>query len=160
MVGGWEARGLRVTHLPSAPEGLGLGRRSPGPLAGALTEAANGVEPDPADPTRGPGEWQTLATEQVVLAMPPEWRASRQLRLHRRLRRAALTAGPFNVTGNMHLHPGVEIGPYLLARGPRWMPLTEAYLLHNGEAPFEHVVSVVIVNTAHITQMMPLVTLA
>ena len=92
--------------------------------------------------------------------MPPEWRASRQLRLHRRLRRAALTAGPFNVTGNMHLHPGVEIGPHLLSRGPHWMPMTEAYLLHTGEPPFEHVVSVVIVNTAHITQMMPLVTLA
>ena len=111
-------------------------------------------------PSCGNGEWQTLTTDQVILAMPPEWRASRQLRLHRRLRRAALTAGPFNVTGNMHLHPGVDIGPYLLARGPRWMPMTEAYLLHTGEPPFEHVVSVVIVNTAHITHMMPLVTLA
>ena len=39
-------------------------------------------------------------TEQLILAMPPEWRASRQLRLHRKLRRVALTAGPFNVTGN------------------------------------------------------------
>ena len=29
-----------------------------------------------------------------------------------------------------------------------------------GEPPFEHVVSVVIVNTAHITQIVPLVTLA
>ena len=38
--------------------------------------------------------------------------------------------------------------------------MTEAYLLHTGEPPFEHVVSVVIVNTSHITQMMPLVTLA
>jgi hypothetical protein len=63
------------------------------------------------------------------------------------------------VTGNLHVHPGVEIGPHLLVRA-RWMPLTEAYLLHTGEPPFEHVVSVVIVNTAHITAMKPLVTLA
>ena len=38
--------------------------------------------------------------------------------------------------------------------------MTEAYLLHTGEPPFEHVVSVVIVNTAHIANMTPLVTLA
>jgi hypothetical protein len=160
IVGWIEANGLRVTDLLNARDELRLWRPSPGPLDGALTEAANGVEPDPADAARGPGEWQSLTTDQVILAMPPEWRASRQLRLHRRLRRAALTAGPFNVTGNMHLHPGVDIGPHLLLRGPHWMPMTEAYLLHTGEAPFEHVVSVVIVNTAHITHMMPLVTLA
>lgn len=160
IVGWIEANGLRVTDLLNARDELRLWRPSPGPLDGALTEAANGVEPDPADAERGPGEWQSLTTDQVILAMPPEWRASRQLRLHRRLRRAALTAGPFNVTGNMHLHPGVEIGPHLLSRGPRWMPMTDAYLLHTGEPPFEHVVSVVIVNTAHITNMKPLVTLA
>ena len=42
----------------------------------------------------------------------------------------------------------------------RFLPLTDAYILHNGEPPFEHVVSVVIVNTAHITSLVPLVTLA
>lgn len=160
IVGWIEANGMRVTDLLNANAELRLWRPSPGPLDGALTEAANGLEPDPADAGRGPGEWQSLTTDQVILAMPPEWRASRQLRLHRRLRRAALTAGPFNVTGNMHLHPGVDIGPHLLSRGPRWMPMTEAYLLHTGEPPFEHVVSVVIVNSAHINEMKPLVTLA
>ena len=106
------------------------------------------------------GDWQSLVTEQVILAMPPEWRASRQLRLHRKLRRVAVTAGPFNVTGNLHIVPGAEPGPELLRNGPHFLPLTEAYILHNGEPPFEHVVSVVIVNTSHVTQMVPLVTLA
>ena len=105
------------------------------------------------------GEWETLPTAQVILAMPPEWRASRQLRLHRRLRRAAVSAGPFSVTGNVHLPPGVEVGLHL-ARSQTFVPLTDAYILHNGEPPFEHVVSVVIVNSAHVTQMVPLVTLA
>jgi hypothetical protein len=92
--------------------------------------------------------------------MPPEWRASRQLRLHKRLRRVAITAGPFSVTGNLHLQPGVEVGNHLLTRGQRFLPLTEAYLLHQAEPPFEHVVSVLIVNAAHITSLTPLVTLA
>ena len=71
-----------------------------------------------------------------------------------------MTAGPFSVTGNIHLPLGAEIGPEYLARRPRFMPLTEAYLLHNGEPPFEHVVSVVIVNTAHVSQIVPLISLA
>jgi hypothetical protein len=74
-------------------------------------------------------------------------------------RRAALSAGPFSVTGNIHLQPGVEVGPHLL-RSAGFIPLTDAYLLHNGDPPFEHVVSVVIVNAAHVSQMVPLVTLA
>ena len=45
-------------------------------------------------------------------------------------------------------------------RSPGFLPLTDAYLLHPGEPPFEHVVSVVIVNTAHVSQIVPLVTLA
>ena len=158
IVGWIEANGHRVTDLLNAQDELRLWRPSPGPLDGAVAgtngAAANEDAPD------GSGEWQTLTTSQVILAMPPEWRASRQLRLHRRLRRAALTAGPFNVTGNLHLHPGVEVGSHLIQRGPRWTPLTEAYLLHTGEPPFEHVVSVVIVNTAYISQIQPLVTLA
>ena len=157
IVGWIDAQGRRVTDLLNDQGELRLWQPSPGPLDGALTEAVNG---SPAIVDSGPGEWQTLTTDQVILAMPPEWRASRQLRLHKRLRRAAVTAGPFNVTGNLHIHPGAEIGPHLLTRGARWLPLTEAYLLHTGEPPFEHVVSVVIVNTAHISQIVPLVTLA
>jgi hypothetical protein len=64
------------------------------------------------------------------------------------------------VTGNLHLPPGAEAGEEFLLRAPRFMPLTECYILHNGEPPFEHVVSVVIVNTAHVAQLQPLVTLA
>ena len=116
-------------------------------------------------PTRRPpgddsGEWQSIVTQQLILAMPPEWRAARQLRLHRKLRRVAISAGPFSITGNLHLAPGGEMDEQLLFRGRRFLPLTDAYILHNGEPPFEHVVSVVIVNTAHITQLVPLVTLA
>jgi hypothetical protein len=150
---GWVAPGgQRVTDLLSSTDELRLWRPSPG----ALDERSAPPDPDVAGDS---GEWESLPTARVVLAMPPEWRASRQLRLHRRLRRAAVSAGPFSVTGNVHLQPGVDVGIHL-ARQQAFLPLTDAYLLHAGDPTFEHVVSVVIVNTAHVTQIAPLVTLA
>ena len=156
IVGWISANGQRVTDLLNDNEELHLWHPSPGPIT--PPEDHDGDEPGPeAD---DPGEWQSVVTAQLILAMPPEWRAARQLRLHRKLRRVAIAAGPFSVTGNLHMHPGFEADGEYLYRGRRFLPLTDVYLLHNGEPPFEHVVSVVIVNTAHITQIIPLVTLA
>jgi hypothetical protein len=164
IVGWIAANGRRVTDLLNEDGELRLWRPSPGPIDTAATQ--NGptssdtpAAPSPADPEAA-GEWQSLPTERVILAMPPEWRASRQLRLHRKLRRVAVTAGPFQVTGNLHLPPGAEAGPEYLHRAARFLPLTESYILHNGEPPFEHVVSVVIVSNLHIARIVPLVTLA
>ena len=152
---GWVApNGRRVTDLLIGSDELRLWRPSPGPLDETGVPAV-----DPATVDGQNGEWESLPTARVILAMPPEWRASRQLRLHRRLRRAALTAGPFSVTGNVHLHPGVEVGAHLL-RGQGFLPLTDAYILHGGDPPFEHVVSVVIVNATHVARIVPLVSLA
>ena len=53
----------------------------------------------------------------------------------------------------------MEIGLHLL-RTQRFIPLTDAYILHDGEPPFEHVVSVAIVNATHVARIVPLVTLA
>lgn len=151
---GWIAPGgQRVTDLLSSQDELRLWRPSPGPLDDTSIPSVHGKLPGDN------GEWESLPTAQVILAMPPEWRASRQLRLHRRLRRAAVTAGPFNITGNVHVQPGVEVGLHLV-RNQTFIPLTDAYILHNGEPPFEHVVSVVIINSAHVSQLVPLVTLA
>jgi hypothetical protein len=151
---GWIApNGRRVTDVLNSQDELRLWRPSPGAVDDdGMPVVGTSVGGDT-------GDWESLATARVVLAMPPEWRASRQLRLHRRLRRAALVAGPFSVTGNIHLANGVQVGPHLL-RGQGFLPLTDAYFLHAGEPSFEHVVSVVIVNSAHVTQIVPLVTLA
>jgi hypothetical protein len=152
---GWIApHGHRVTDLLTTRDELRLWRPSPG----ALDETDLPTDTDLSAAGEN-GEWESLPTARVVLAMPPEWRASRQLRLHKRLRRAALAAGDFSVTGNIHLQPGVEVGDHLL-RSTSFLPLTDAYLLHTGEPSFEHVVSVAIVNTAHVSQIVPLVTLA
>lgn len=153
IVGWISPNGQRVTDLLTGNDELRLWRPSPGPLDDTSPPSSDGSVPGQS------GEWESLPTARVILAMPPEWRASRQLRLHRRLRRAAVLAGSFNVTGNVHLHPGVEVGIHLVRSQP-FVPLTDAYLLHSGEPSFEHVVSVVIVNSAHIAQIVPLVTLA
>lgn len=152
---GWIApNGQRVTDLLSTQDELRLWRPSPG----TLDERAL-PDPDRLPEPGANGEWETIATPRVIVAMPPEWRASRQLRLHRRLRRVAVLAGPFRITGNVHLAPGMEVGLHLV-RNQRFLPLTDAYLLHEGEPPFEHVVSVAIVNGAHVAQVVPLVALA
>ena len=162
---GWIAsNGRRVTDLLNDETELRLWRPSPGPLEEPMASGAEGEHPAPTvrpnvDPDTN-GEWHRLVAGQVILAMPPEWRASRQLRLHRKLRRVALSAGPFSVTGNLHVPPAAEASADYLRLAARFLPLTESYILHNGEPPFEHVVSVVIVNTAHVTQIQPLVTLA
>jgi hypothetical protein len=154
IVGWIAANGQRVTDLLSTQDELRLWRPSPGAL-----DARSMPPTEPSGIPAENGEWESLPTARVILAMPPEWRASRQLRLHRRLRRAACVAGPFNITGNVHLAPGVEVGLHLL-RTQRFIPLTDAYILHSGDPPFEHVVSVAIVNGAHVAQIVPLVTLA
>jgi hypothetical protein len=153
---GWIApNGLRITDVLNNRPEVRLWRPSPGPLDDKAMPSPN---TDPRE-SGDSGEWHSLATDHIVLAMPPEWRASRQLRLHRRLDRAAVIAGPFSVTGNIHLTPGIEIGPHLLRIQP-FVPLTDAHILHNAEPHFEHVVSVVIVNAQHVTQILPLVALA
>ena len=156
IVGWIAANGQRVTDLLNDEAELRLWHPSPGPIV-APTGGESAADPVPGEDS---GELQSVVTEQLILAMPPEWRAARQLRLHRKLRRVALSAGPFSVTGNLHLAPTAEAGDQVLDGSRRFLPLTDAYILHNGEPPFEHVVSVVIVNTAHITQIVPLVTLA
>jgi hypothetical protein len=156
IVGWIAANGQRVTDLLNDQDELRLWRPHPGPAQDSLDPVS---ARDPAPIADDQGEWQTLVTDQLILAMPPEWRAARQLRLHRKLRRVALSAGPFSVTGNLHLPPNGEPGHDVLAER-RFLPLTDAYILHSGDPAFEHVVSVVIVNTAHVTQLIPLITLA
>lgn len=145
---GWIAsNGQRVTDLLAANDELRLWQ----PTAGG-----DGMTLRPS--LDSGGDWRSVPTDEVVIVMPPEWRTNRQLRLHRRIQRVAADAGPFTVTGNMHMPPGAPFPEPHQMHG--FLPLTEAHLLHHGEPAFEHVVSVVIVNTRHLTNIVPLVSLA
>src|SRR5699024_860973 len=144
IVGWIAAEGRRVTDLLNEQDELRLWRPSPSPLESA-DRPMSPAHPESLDPAEG--EWDTLAAKDVPVVIAPVVRASSQLRLLRRLLRLALAVASFAVTGNRHLHPGVEVSHSLL-HGPRhFLPLTEAFLLHQAYPPFEHVVSVVIVNT-------------
>ena len=147
MVGWIASKGQRVTDLLLASEELRLWQ----PRAGGDDMTVSPV----LDKN---GEWRAVATADVVLIMPPEWRTNRQLRLHRRIQRVAADAGPFTVTGNLHLPPGTTFPDAFQL--PAFVPLTEAHLLHHGDPAFEHVVSVVIVNSTHVSRLVPLVSLA
>jgi hypothetical protein len=145
---GWIAsNGQRVTDLLHANDQLRLWQ----PSAGGEDMTVRPV----LDKS---GEWRTVPTDQVVVVMPPEWRTNRQLRLHRRIQRVAAHTSTFTVTGNLHLVPGNAFPEPHQMQG--FIPLTEAHLLHHGEPAFEHVVSVVIVNTKFIETIVPLVSLA
>jgi hypothetical protein len=145
---GWIAsNGQRVTDLLLANDQLRLWQ----PSAGTDDMTVRPV-------LDNSGEWRTVRTDQVVVVMPPEWRTNRQLRLHRRIQRVAADTGTFTVTGNLHLPPGTAFPEPYQMQG--FIPLTEAHLLHHGEPAFEHVVSVVIVNTKFIETIVPLVSLA
>ncbi len=146
-----ETNGRRVTDLLNSEDELRLWQPTV-PREGTVTPSSDSIADD--------GEWQSIVADQILLAMPPEWRTNRQLRIHRRLRRVAIEVGQFSITGNAHVPFGTEPGLWMLDRGQRFLPLTDAHILHRGEPPFEHVVSVVIVNAAHVTALVPLFTLA
>jgi hypothetical protein len=143
--------GQRVTDLLNSQHEIRLWQPTV-PQEGTVTPSS--------EPGADNGEWQTLAADQIVLAMPPEWRTNRQLRIHRKLRRVAIDVGQFSITGNAHVPFGTEPGLWMLDRGRRFLPLTDVHILHRGEPPFEHVVSMVIVNTAQVSKLVPLFALA
>jgi hypothetical protein len=153
IVGWVSPQGHRMTDLLNERDELRIWRPSPAPFEGRGTPSA--------PPDDGSVEWVSLPTQSILLAMPPEWRASRQLRLHKRLRRVAMKIGPFDVTGNAHMPPGAgDLQAYLLRTRQRFLPVTDAYILHRDEPAFEHVVSVAIVNVHNLSQLTTLVTLA
>ena len=147
MVGWIAADGHRVTDLLRDRDTVRLWQPRP-----------DSAEPGPRPTGDNGGEWRSIETARVVVVMPPEWRPTRQLRLHRRLQRVAVEAGPFSITGNLHLPTDADPSP--LASLPNWIPLTDVHLLFHGDPPFEHVVSVAIVNAAHVSRLAPLITLA
>lgn len=146
-----ETNGRRVTDLLNGEDELRLWQP---------TTPREGIVTPSSELSADEGEWQSIRADQIVLAMPPEWRTNRQLRIHRKLRRVAVEVGQFSITGNAHVPFGSEPGLWMVDRSTRFLPLTDAHILHHGEPAFEHVVSVVIINTEHVTGLVPLFTLA
>lgn len=70
------------------------------------------------------GGQETLATEDILLAIPPAHQSPRQMQIHRRTRRVELQVGPYLVEGHAHVTPGVPLDAYVARLSTRFIPLT------------------------------------
>ena len=52
---------------------------------------------------------------EILFVMPPSHVTNPQRRVHRRQRRVLMRSGDFEILGQVHLLPGVELSPYALA---------------------------------------------
>jgi hypothetical protein len=71
------------------------------------------------------GEWMEMATEEILMVVPPPYVSPRWLRAQRQLEQVAIRIGPYLVTGTAHLRRGQEQDLYLRATRP-FLPLTDA----------------------------------
>jgi hypothetical protein len=91
-----------------------------------------------------PGEWMELATDQILMLVPPPRTSPRWMRAERQLEQIAIRTGPYTVTGTAHLRRGQEQDLYLRASHP-FLPLTDATFATAQDAT-PHQVETLIVN--------------
>ena len=104
--------------------------------------------------------WESLPTEEVLFVMPPAHVPHPQRRVHRRQRRVRLHTGDFEIVGQVHLLPGVELDPYALATRLRFMPVTQA-AVHSLIDPFwERSADVILVNVRPLEDLREVVTIS
>ena len=108
---------------------------------------------DPGLPVASGLEVHRLKPEEVIFVVPPPLPPNRHLRLHRRKVRIHLDIGQYRVVGQLHVRPGANAGDYVLRSSRSMVPLTEVELVHEGEPPYRRLVSVLIVNSRHVTRM-------
>lgn len=101
------------------------------------------VGTDPAD--GGATNWLEFSLDDVI-AVAPAPRPVSPLRVSRRRHPIAVEAGPYRVTGTVHLPIGADPRRYVATTGRRWLPLTECTVSAAAEA---WAVAVVIVNLDH-----------
>ena len=90
--------------------------------------------------------WTTLATQDILFAMPPEHATPRQLKIHRRQHRVRIGTGPYLIVGNAHVLPGIKLDPYVLRSRMRFLALTSARVTSTSDSLWERAAAVVLVN--------------
>lgn len=137
-VSGWlTSGGQRLTDLLNEASEVRIWR----PAARPLWANSDGTSQPGSD-----GEWYTLSTDQILVAMPPDRVSHRQVRVHRQLQRTRMEVGPFQITGGLHVPPGAPVEAYLMRYTHRFVPLTDASIAHMGQVETEQAVDVAIVN--------------
>jgi hypothetical protein len=118
------------------------------------TSMINGIEG-----TQGEG-WLPLATDDILLIMPPEHVSPRQLRIHRRQHRVRMTSGPYVVVGNAHVPPGAGLDAYALQKRIRFLALTQAHMYSTVDPAFERAAPVVLVNVRTVDDLTEVLTIS
>ena len=109
--------------------------------------------------TDGDG-WTSVATEDILVVMPPEHVSPRQLRVNRRQHRVRINTGPYVVIGNAHLPPGVGLDAYALQRRLRFLAVTNAVIYSNVDPALERMAKVVLVNISPIQELTEVLTIS
>lgn len=118
------------------------------------TSLINGVEG-----SYGKG-WTSLATDEILLVMPPEHESPRQMKVHRRQHRVRIRTGRFQITGNAHVLPGIKLDPYVLQTRMRFMAVTNAEVSSTADPAWERRASVVLVNVGPIQDLREVLTIS
>jgi hypothetical protein len=104
--------------------------------------------------------WDAVATEDILLAMPPEQVSPRQLRVNRRQHRVRITTGPYVVVGNAHVPPGVGVDAYALQRRIKFLAVTKAVIYSTSDTAFERFADVVLVNVGPVAELTEVLTIS
>lgn len=110
------------------------------------------------DGSEGDG-WTPLATDEILLVMPPEHESTRQLRVHRRQHRVRISTGPYVVIGNAHVPPGVGLDAYALQKRIKFLAVTRAAVYSNADPALERMARVVLVNIRTVEELTEVLTI-
>jgi hypothetical protein len=109
--------------------------------------------------TEGDG-WMPMATDEILLVMPPEHVSPRQLKIHRRQHRVRITTGPYVVVGNAHVPPGVGLDAYALQKRIKFLAVTQAAVYSTVDPALERMARVVLVNVGTVEELAEMLTIS
>ena len=104
--------------------------------------------------------WTSVATADILFAMPPEHASPRQLKIHRRPHRVRIGTGPYLIVGTAHVLPGIKLDPYVLRSRMRFLALTSAHVSSTSDPLWERAAAVVLVNVQPVHDLTEVLTIS
>jgi hypothetical protein len=104
--------------------------------------------------------WETIDVDEILFVTPPSHVSNPQRRVHRRQRRVLMRTGDFEILGQVHLLPGVELSPYALATRVHFLPVTKAMVRSTIDPFWERSADVILVNVRPLEDLREVVTIS
>ena len=101
-----------------------------------------------------------MATDDILLVMPPAHVSPRQLRVSRRQHRVRIATGPYLLIGNAHAPPGATLDAYALQKRIRFLAVTQAAVYSTVDPAFERMAKVVLVNVGRAMELTEVLTIS